>query len=165
MGLDITAHAKIALAPDAKIEDGEPVAYEVFWIAKQVEGTERDFPGRTEGLVHGACYTKGERSMDFRAGAYSSYNRWREWLARLAGYEVEELFDRLPAEGPFVELINFTDCDGVIGPTCAGKLAKDFATYQTQAETSKSPPGYLEFYNKMRAAFELAADGGAVRFH
>jgi len=140
----------------------------------------RDFPGRTDGLVVDGIYEKSDNAaheQDFRAGSYSSYSAWREQLAILAGYpegtsreEDREFRHSLSAWNnaektkglPFWELIDFSDCEGTIGPVVSAKLAKDFAEQQPKADAIG---GYfLEKYNQWRHAFELASDGGAVVF-
>lgn len=71
---------------------------------------------------------------------------------------------RDPKPGPFIELINFTDCDGAIGPLVAAKLAADFDAHAEAAKAS-SYPGFWRLYDDFRIAFHLAADSGAVHFH
>jgi hypothetical protein len=72
--------------------------------------------------------------------------------------------------GPFYELINFADHEGVIGPKTSAKLAGDFAAF---AEKSKAfaeslsvedRDGWNELYELWRRAFEVAAHRGAVLF-
>ena len=67
---------------------------------------------------------------------------------------------------PFVELINFPDNEGVIGPVVAAKLAKDFAEFEHRAEeySASIPDGtdWLENYREWKCAFEMAAKDGAV---
>ena len=79
-------------------------------------------------------------------GPYGVFNRWRDQLARTAGYELAELegnygretilidwghivpknyegeWDETPAD-PLIMLIAHSDCDGVIHPEHAGPLA------------------------------------------
>ena len=69
---------------------------------------------------------------------------------------------------PFVELINFSDCEGVIGPKVAAKLAKDFADYEDRASAFAAKfkdDFFLALYREWRRAFEWAADGGMVHFN
>jgi hypothetical protein len=84
---------------------------------------------------------------------------------------------------PFVELINYSDCDGCIGPRTSRKLAEDFRKYAEKAAAyfhehgPNNPnlleresdyfvhPWWLENYDEWRKAFELASDGGFVEFH
>jgi hypothetical protein len=82
-------------------------------------------------------------SHDCFHGAYSSFNRWRNEIARIAGYEFEEYdgiqapvldwdnltqknvegeWDKTPDE-PLLVLFAHSDCDGVIHPEQAKALA------------------------------------------
>ena len=65
---------------------------------------------------------------------------------------------------PFVELIDFSDCDGFIGPKTAAKLAQDFAEHRAKIPVG-ADPRFVEKYNKWAEAFVLAAGNGAVKFH
>jgi len=165
MGLDITAYRKLSPEPSAT-EDNETI---VQLSRALVDWTEKEFPGRTQGVVAG-MYSFAER-FGFRAGSYSGYNRWREWLAKVAGLEAPKLiWESESPSGPFVELINFADNEGIIGPLVSAKLAKDFAEHEERIASLASDeqsfdPYNLEKYRAWRKAFEMAADGGAVEFH
>lgn len=170
MGLDISAYRQLKAAPDAKMEDGCPVDWQHI-VHLRTDYTEKHFPGRSEGLAPGV-YSFAERH-DFRGGSYSGYGMWRDELAKFAGYpQAEESeFGRTHSAGawaadggPFWELIHFFDCDGVIGPVVAAKLAKDFAEHQERAN-SFGDDYWRQKYSAWRVAFEMAADSGAVEFH
>ena len=185
MGLDITAYRKLKKMDAVFNADGEPIDpttrepldyndYAQFYVNS-------DFPGRNGSIEHKAVYAY-EDAHGFRAGSYGGYNGWRERLAELAGYptvEYERVAGYAPSrqmrrdaaawsgkcEGmPFVELVNFSDCEGVIGPEVSAKLAKDFAAFD---ERAKAVPDewFYDRYCEWRKAFEMAADGGAVSFH
>lgn len=66
--------------------------------------------------------------------------------------------------GPFWELINFSDCEGVLGPATSAKLAGDFATWQEKADQHPDE-AFRVLYARWRKACEMAADGGALVFH
>lgn len=158
MGLDITWHTGLTKANfgegidrDGDVEDG----FFRFYV-------NTDFPGRADEIVGGAAY-RSEENGHFRAGSYGGYNRWREQLAALVGKNPYAVWQD-PQPGPFVELINFTDCDGVIGAAASKKLAADFAAHQAQADAH--PDNYFrERYAAFRNAFERAAENGCVVFH
>jgi len=171
MGLDVSAYSKLVEAPDAeRDEDGEPVDYDNyrnFYFNK-------DFPGRAEGLKEGMTYKLGEEGSGLSTG-YGRYSAWRDELAKLAGYPAEpyERYGRVEqshcmpcwngAQGPFAEQINFSDCDGTIGPVVSAKLAKDYADF---AEKAEAVGGYFwEKYQEWKVVFEIAANDGAVVFH
>lgn len=177
MGLDISYYTKLTKAgPEVEVdEDGDPVddtlrltkVYVVDVFAKQADD-----------LEHGALYAYATEAY-FRAGSYSGYGHWREWLARLAGYPLTEddsygegqkrmshaaaCWDG--ATGPFSELINFSDAEGVIGPVTSAKLLQDFIDFDDRAKASASDGYNYVKYLEWKAAFEAASDGGMVAFH
>jgi hypothetical protein len=67
-------------------------------------------------------------------------------------------------EGPFRELLCFSDCDGVIGAQVAAKLARDFAEWDERAK-ALGDSWFYEKYTEWQRCFEMAADDGAVSFH
>lgn len=160
MGLDITAISQIKYIDSDEDRDYEKSRY---------LGTKGcDFPERTDGLAEGN-YSYAS-AYHFHAGPYSRYNCWREWLSELmfqrAPKDIWENFERYGGQ-PFVELIYFTDCDGVIGPKTAGKLLKDFLEYEHLLERfpqTSDPYGYCNQYRSFITALRLAADNGALIF-
>lgn len=172
MGLDITAYRQVQVVKDAPIDpDGNPCDDEhhnrIF--------VNPDYPGRDAGLDAAAIYTIGTEHISFGVGNYRSYNLWRNLLAKLAGYTYhpggngrEEYCGDCwnGVEGPFSELISFSDCEGVIGPIVSAKLAKDFADFDDRAKAFVSNyRGFYQLYSEWHRAFEMAADGGYVNFH
>lgn len=172
MGLDISYYrqAKFVRAP-ADDDDGYNEGLVRIY-------TNPDFAERADRLADGLY--SAEFGDDFRAGSYSGYNRWREELARFAGYPPTRHDGGYGgprdlcaaacwegATGPFSELINFADNEGVIGPITAGKLARDFAEWDARAKAHQGPLGewFYESYCQWRKAFETAADAGFVSFH
>ncbi|MBT2142733.1 MULTISPECIES: hypothetical protein [unclassified Rhodanobacter] len=171
MGLDITAYRKLEPAPMQGFDaDGEPLQMDAVRLYRN-----GDFPGRADDIDESVAYVPSD-SFDFRAGSYRGYNQWREQLAELAGYPIGEYVQcGVTTEsrcvgfwngetGPFSELINFADNEGVIGASVAAKLAKDFAEYQAKADAHPDER-FRDRYADWRRAFEMAADNGAVSFH
>jgi hypothetical protein len=172
MGLDITAYSKLTPAPNAEydpVEDGLPMDSADFWLAHRetIMWTEEQWPGRTTGVEPGMVYATGER-LTFSAGSYGGYGQWRTWLATVAGFQSpQDVWEANNPTGPFVELIDFADNEGVIGPVVAAKLAKDFADYEgaaCKAVEDNDNNWNIERYRMWRRAFELAANQGAVEF-
>lgn len=181
MGLDITAYSQIEEMKDVVFNaDGEPIDpttkteldYEIFFRAYLND----DFPGRADGIKDKALYTYGDRDGMY-AGSYSGYNMWRDQLAKLAGYPIGKYdagygWERESycvacwngATGPFSEIINFSDCEGVIGTDICKKLAKDFADFQGKAD-AHSDDWFREKYTEWRKMFELGSDAGCVQFY
>lgn len=177
MGLDITYYSnvkKLDVVFDANQEPIDPVTREPVEY-DFVAFVNDNFPGRADDICDRGVYLS-EDSGGFRAGSYGGYNQWRDNLAQLAGYplgEYEQYGRKWPTycaaawageSGPFSEIINFSDCEGTIGATVSAKLAKDFAEYQSKADTF-GDEYFREKYAAWRKAFEMAAQGGCVRFH
>jgi hypothetical protein len=165
MGLDITAYRRLTPAPDAELDsDGCPQEWDRYVRLRE----NSDFPAHAEGVAQGVVQGFAD-SFGFRAGSYSGYDQWRDRLAQLVGWNSAEACWQATSggrDGPFRELINFSDCEGVIGPAVAAKLAKDFADWDERARTFGGFDGwFVEQYERWRKAFEMAADGGAVDFH
>jgi hypothetical protein len=179
MGLDIRYYKNITKLDCVFDADGEPLdaatkaplSEKHFWACVNPH-----FPERADGLDSKSCYSY-EESEGFRAGSYSGYNHWRETLAQIAGYPaiederhgvVTKRHDKgayVAGNGPFFELIWFSDCEGIIGPKTSAKLAKDFATFSDAVAASATDEWFKEKYAEWKTAFETAAQNGAVRFH
>lgn len=166
MGLDITAHRKISLLDLAPNDDAcEHGGFRVFNAA--------GFASRASDLITDAAYSSAEQ-MSFSL-SYGGYNDWRETLARLAGYSAAPDSDDdrhahsagawQARGGPFWELINYSDCEGVIGTAVSTKLAKDFADHEEGIKAATTDVFFHKRYDLFRAAFEMATDGGCVEFH
>lgn len=183
MGLDISAYKKATFvrARGAR-EDGDEQ-----WPAVTYLYANPDFPGRADGMKDGLYdvggHTKYGREEDrdkdhqlhFRAGSYSGYGEWRRKLCWFA-HEVEPSRiwkgePRFWAGKPFVELINFADDEGLIGPQTSAKLARDFQTHgeaiKEKARRVLGPEAdwFCGLYDTWQKAFELAAGEGCVHFH
>lgn len=164
MGLDITAYRGLTLLPGAVTDnDGIPITANAVHVSPAILAwTEDNWPRRTAPLTAGVY--KFAEADGFRAGPYSAYNRWRDWLAARAGYgSSRAVWDAKPA-GPFVELIDFADNEGIIGTDACAKLARDFAEHEERilADADSWDAG---LYRRWRDAFALAAQGGCVEFH
>jgi hypothetical protein len=175
MGLDIAAYRQLKSAPsDWLIEkDG----YEELDQSHEDDGVylgdydQDEWPDHRKGIPSGKVFMF-EDSMNFRAGSYGGYSQWREWLAEVAGYPNAPGATFHPhcmtvwegAAGPFSELINFSDCEGIIGPVVAAKLAQDCVDFDERAKTSSDSDYYYIRYREWRMACEMAADGGVIIF-
>jgi hypothetical protein len=164
MGLDISVYENAVLTDPHEREDD---CYDGAHVFTYIDD---GFEHALGGLLRDRCYSVSGKTQGFRAGSYSGYNAWREELSKAAlGVEPSVVWndhDRW-CDKPFFELINFSDCEGVIGPTVAAKLALDF---QQQSETVKPKLAavaewYADMYETWQSAFELAADTGLVQFH
>lgn len=177
MGLDIAIYQNLKMAKgNEAFDDKGELKWDENWVQFYVNP---DFPGRANEIEDGKAY-KGEYVNRFRAGSYGGYGVWRNTLAQLAGYPEFEYDDEFtnskrkshaaygwyhPDEKlPFIELINFTDCEGVIGAEICAKLAKDFAEFQEKADQHKDDY-FTKKYGAWRRAFEAASKNGVVEFH
>jgi hypothetical protein len=173
MGLEITAYRGLQPSPEPR--EPQPVPEEGFRLSEFcdlrncLKYTEETFPGRTATLRPDMSYDSCAEAFEFRVGSCTVYGVWRNRLAWLAGYGCAEDVWNDPKPGPFVELIDFSDCNGLIGPVVSAKLAKDFAEYEPKAVArgnleDEADDWFLLLYRKWRRAFELAADNGMVLF-
>jgi len=145
------------------------------WLVHPPHPNEYD---RQDGLKPGVYEVEGYAS--FRAGSYSGYNDWRAQLCYAVHRVAPDTLWRNEAawEGkPFVELICFSDCEGVMGPKTCAKLAADFekcrdevtAWARKQARHHRAlnvdVTYFLERYELWAKAFRRAAREGFVDFH
>ena len=181
MGLDISAVSHLRFvkrmpSPDGleRLEEelsgrGKSLHEVYFLLYANGPHHKRQLEGMKPGLYE---YTEGSEHHSFRAGSYSSYNWWRDQLARFAhGVPAEEVWahPRRYKGKPFVELIDFTDCDGRIGTPVAAKLLADFQAHAGKADDFATSLGeeaeyWLEVYREFTEAFRLAAQDGALMF-
>ena len=164
MGLDITAYSHI--------EDiGVPPEGFEWWeldVLHLCADNHDSFHRSGRSLINNHLYreTDESRSTGFRAGSYSSYNYWRSDLAKFTtGHTVESYWG---TEGdinlPFYELINFTDCDGVIGWEAAADLLTDFNDHY-DAYTQTHEAWDTNLYECWTEACKVASDNGLIWFH
>lgn len=178
MGLAVTAYSGIAFAllGEGVDQDGDVLDdqdYFGLYVNPHYPAQAADLPlAPGEDQRFCVCSAYRER-MGIRAGSYSGYGYWREQLAELAGYPAMAYEGEDPSHtsgasmlpyGPFHELIDFSDCEGSIGPLASAKLAQDFADFQPLAD-AHADERFRDLYAQWRAAFEMAAQGGAVSFH
>jgi len=171
MGLDIGAYKGITKS-NLVAEEGVDLEEQAYSLGLRVPYINPSFPKQAEGLEEVAY--QYESSLHFRAGSYSGYNLWRAELARLAGVDLEALWGNGSEEElPFAELLNFSDCEGSIGPQVCQKLARDFAAYDAQAKTHAldhpqqgwgGDSWFYDRYRKWHQAFEYGSTG-FVDFH
>jgi hypothetical protein len=175
MGLDITAYAGLKALDAVYNRNGEPIDIITRQPVECVElYVNNSFPNRELPFTDAPYSYTGKMSCFYMS--YSGYGRWREELAKIAGYPaipdgVGEFSARshsegcwAATEGPFFELINFSDCEGVLGTTVLKKLLIDFETHEEAAKNVDQE----WFYQKYKALMEevrFAATDGALVFH
>jgi hypothetical protein len=169
MGLDVAYWERVILINDTPFDEDHDWADDnEEWLATLVVNDA--FPAQADALVTGIYAIHG--SNGFRAGSYSGYNKWRNWLCNVIhGIRPRALWEEFkvdPAKWhgkPFVELIHFSDNEGIFGPDTSAKLAKDFLAHYAKVEAG-AQPDHFRLYRQFQHAFEVAsADGqGCVQF-
>lgn len=171
MGLDITYYKKLTPLDAVFNEHGEPIDPQTRHplegnYYQPIQNPDYD---RADGLTSG-IYTY-EEAARFNAGNYRGFSHWRNQLAEIAGYPAQDRKDDKHSasaweaeSGPFWEMINFSDCEGTIGPKTSAKLANDFADHQAKADAHEDDH-FRALYAQWRKVFETAAQEGAVSFH
>ena len=187
MGLDIRALSNIKRS---EVQDPEDSSNEIrIWHNP-------NFPDHCE-LEEGSYEeTPLTRVHRFSAGSYSGYNLFRKALALCTlgvdhhtVWEAEDIY----MNRPFFNLLNFSDCEGTIGPSYSEALFEDFRdnrdkfirnlkqeidfTKETENPLAMEPEFildldlsqdsieyYIELYDNWMKAFELAKDDGIVEF-
>jgi hypothetical protein len=129
----------------------------------------RDMEGWSDGWLYANADNSASEGHSFHAGSYSGYGSFRRRLAYW--HHVEEVW--ADPEGhkniPYFWIINFSDCEGTIGPVVSELLYTDFSTKRKNfiAKYSDTPMAihYLNVYDNFTRAFELGKDNGLVIFH
>lgn len=178
MGLDVSFYAAATLVhgdlhPRALSEPrdypGEE-CYDHFAVAY----VNPDFPDQADGITHRSCWETGRRSAHIHH-SYGGYNIFREWLCKaMHGVEPQVIWSDPEAwwDKPFVPLINFSDCEGLIGPVTAYRLAQDFTQQRDyvlgRGGLAEALPAWRDEmaprYEEWAAAFALIGPTGFVRF-
>lgn len=171
MGLGITAYSRLfPVARDTystetmatMIEHGHYLSV----TEPIIKFTETNFPGRSGGIkpgIYGYC-----DRLSFRAGSYSGYGQFRNWLATVVGRkDARDYWNHGDNGQPFFELIHFADNEGIIGARVAAKLLRDFQHHDATAETLDTTvdKDFIHAYRRWRMACELASDDGCIDFH
>jgi hypothetical protein len=175
MGLDITAYSKLEIL-DPRVQrarerlfipQDDPVYEFTDHHVNSPNNWMRD-------MKPGKYYeTPDTETLDFRAGSYSGYNAYRKMISEcFLGVTQDEVWNNEKQyEGkPFYEQVNFSDCEGFIGPEVSAKLAKDYKEGRTQWYEYLRESGenrieyYMSRYDLWTEAFELASDDGFVWF-
>ncbi|MBF6611608.1 MAG: hypothetical protein IVW55_00585 [Chloroflexi bacterium] len=158
MGLAIRAVSKVSFVSAGYAESwghGDHISISTF---------NAGFSERLDGLRGGVYLIRGSE-LGFSAGGYADYGNWRDRLSLLmVGVPQERVWacKHRYENAPFVELIDFSDCEGAFGPATSKVLAADFARYATRIATEDSE--FADLYRRFRQAFELASDTGFVLY-
>jgi hypothetical protein len=163
MGLNVSAYGRLEAIKDNQVEFGDhgiPVNERIVSLFNNP-----DYPYHISGLKESRFFICKGETYQFRAGSYHSYSDWRDWLAKLAGYKDAHEVWQNPTMGPFVELINFSNLAGTIGPSVSAKLANDFKDFEHKVKQyEKSDPFHYRAFQDWKKCFEIATKDGAVNF-
>ena len=163
MGLDIIAYSRLKkneYLSNKKDEDKDYIDGDCLIMSPRLAEIEKAFPGRTEPLKYNGDVYDCENYVCISIGSYGTYGWFRRALEAFS--ENCDCFN---------ELINFSDCEGVIGSIVSKKLYEDFSSNQElfeqwiyQKYSVFECELLLRMYHKFKWAFEIAKDGGAVEF-
>jgi hypothetical protein len=181
MGLDITAFSKLqVLTPEETKAAERSIGVQIDLGESVYHFTERDIKSPNNwirDMSPGTYYESAEtREYDFRAGSYSGYGAYRRMLSEcFLGASPEEVWrnQSIYRGQPFYEQVNFSDCEGFIGPEFSAKLAEDYEEgrdqwYEYLKESGEAPSEieyYMARYDNWTKAFKVASEGGFVWFH
>lgn len=175
MGLDVTAYSGLQFIES--MDDIEAFE-EKYWTGSELTATyvskyDGGFPEHLGSLIKGSVYSF-KNEYDFRAGSYSGYNYWRDLLSRAALKVPAQTVWKNPDQFrdlPFYWLVNFSDCEGYIGPEKCAILLKNFTELRATVEaslpasdTAWPPDEFMTRYDMWMTALQLAADGGMLMF-
>lgn len=176
MGLDITAISAITtqvLDPITfdfhKLLDAE---IESFYVNSDFPNHSLEFEVKS-GEVK---FVRSEESVEheFNVGSYSTYNKLRNLIClSIHGVKVESVWDnaRKYAGTTCWDLLNFSDCEGVIDSKTSAGILKDleenrdnFISYLTKDSDigDMDTEHYTESYDNFIRCFTLGADEGVV---
>jgi hypothetical protein len=123
-------------------------------------------------------YDKTNESEDhvFRAGTYGGYSQFRNLLSlSIYGCSSEYIWDNEEefVLTPFIEIINFTDCEGYLGASVAEKLYSDFkinaSKFAKYIYVNIDDIGLREdmicIYDNWIKALKVAKDNGIIIFN
>jgi hypothetical protein len=184
MGLDVHYYSNIR---KAKIDDED----EDDLYNHNLYTQDNTFHYQLGSLKRSSAYdTTPETTSGHISMGYGTYNNWRNQLAIIAGYgSANEVwndtdFDPMTTKfynlrylklnklknpdfeikiiKPFYEIINFSDCEGVLGSEISKKLYQDFVAFEDNAK--KQDEYFYIKYKEFKEAFRIASQNGAVLY-
>jgi hypothetical protein len=100
--------------------------------------------------------------------SYGSHYQFRVILCEIM-YRTEDDWrsGKLDPKMPFHELIDFSDCEGVLDYEICEKLYQDFIKYADRAKDyfEAKPTRYEDYYEQWTNCFNVARKNGAISFH
>lgn len=161
MGLNIKAYGRLKEVPYEEVVFGDYGLPNDERVRSFFSNP--DYPYHIEDINPDRYYLCRDK-FEFRAGSYAGYNNFRNELSKLAGYKDSLDIWNNKYQGPFVELINFSDCEGTIGFKISSKLLSDFKDFNDLAKLHPDPFFY-ENYRNWTKACEMASKFGVISFN
>ena len=177
MGLDIRAVSKIEIEQSAEIKamrrrlfigGGEEEVFTLDHVLRK----HAEYSMHTQDMEEGTYYETSESKSESMSFSYGGYNGFRNEISlALIGAPAKEVWinEQYYKESPAYKLINFSDCEGLFGPTVSKEIHEQLvANRDKYAEyiEKKEDNGYpLSTYDKLIKIFELGADEGIIMFH
>ena len=153
MGVSITAYKNIKF-----------LAKEIDWdnIGKDEIGLYKVGFDRSDGFSEGTYSFTDEFTI--MSKSYGGYNIWRNNLCgAVHSFQAQYLWDHREFEGfqalAFYELIDFSDCEGFLGPYTCSKLLADFKGYEEDLKISE-----VDYVDEWIIGLEMVAGNGVVKF-
>jgi hypothetical protein len=109
-------------------------------------------------------FYEGVRIGDSGNIPYSSYNMLREKLCKFTiGIDINLVWERPMPYYPFIEIINFSDCEGMINNNNCKKLNDEFIKWESRIkEIAKDDTYFLNFYENISSLFKLAVENNGI---
>jgi hypothetical protein len=171
MGVSIRAYNNIRKSDYVLPEDEEDTPDGIVKLVALAR-----WPRQSAGIVDQGMYSYATMISE-RIGSYPGYSSFRNLLAQIAEYSLLD-DDRYPyqaaacyaSEGPFQELLSFSDCSGTINNEVVVKLLADFRKYEKEiADLSQTwillqggYPDFKETYSKIMGLLEHAKEDGVI---
>lgn len=158
MGLDVRVYKNVQLTDNEDSYDFKCYVGNKDWVYK------------VKNLVIGGYYN-GECSETPLSYSYSTHNRFREELIKvllrhdLLDEKGKIMWSKLPKDLPFLDFIDFSDCEGCLDWEVSEKIYNDFKRFHNDAKYLISDEYHLSFYEKWLDIFERAKDNGVVVFY
>lgn len=156
MGLDISFYASVKVDPNPPADTDE----------QRIVSNNDSFAARAAPFKEGDHFTTDGTTARY-SSAYSSYSRVRDILCRkILGMPAEDLWkDKVKRDEPgFAEMVNFTDCDGFMGPEACARVSAALATLPEDWIAAQEDWDQ-QCIRRLVAGFAVAANGGCAEYH
>lgn len=161
MGLHIFAIEKAL-----KLSDDFSADFESFDVEGEIFRAKVNPSFASHDHLTTGIYVSEGASISFSAGSYGSYNDFRSDLSMIVNQVPSNVIWNNPdlyEDSDFYELINFSDCEGVIGPDTANKLLSDFKRHREEFMIERDVWDGEKYDNWIKA-LEIAGNDGMLIF-